>query len=83
MTFSIDFQKREIYESLDAGITINAILRYGHLETFCEAKIDTGSQVCLFSRILADALEIDVESGYRKSFSTLGGGVFAYAHEVE
>lgn len=83
MTFSIDFQKKEIYESLDAGITIGAILRYGNSEALCKAKIDTGSQVCLFSRILADALEIEVESGYQQNFSTLGGGITAYAHEIE
>ena len=83
MTFPIDFQKKEIYESLDAGITIGTILRYGNSETFCEAKIDTGSQVCLFSRILADALGIEVENGYQQNFSTLGGGIIAYAHEIE
>ncbi len=78
MAFQIDFQKRGIYKSLETGITIGAILRYGNLETFCDAKIDTGSQVCLFARILADSLEIDVESGYREFFSTLGGGIIGY-----
>jgi len=28
-------------------------------------------------------LDIDVESGYREEFSTLGGGIIAYALEVE
>ena len=83
MTFSIEFQKKEIYDSLETGITIDAILRYGNRERICPAKVDTGSEVCLFARILADSLEIDVESGYREKFSTLGGGIFAYAHQVE
>lgn len=83
MTFSIDFQKKENYKSLEAGITIGAILRYADAETACEAKVDTGSQFCLFRGILADALEIDVESGYRQNFSTLGGGIVAYAHQIE
>ena len=83
MAFQIDFQAKENYQSLEAGITIGAVLRYGNSETFCAAKIDTGSQVCLFTRILADSLEIDVESGFRETFSTLAGGITAYAHEVE
>ena len=83
MTFPIDFQKKAIYPSLDIGITLRAILRYGTLQADCLAKVDTGSQFCLFERGVADDLEIDVESGFREKFSTLGGGIFAYAHEVE
>lgn len=83
MSFQIEFQKKEIYSSLKAGITISAILRYGNSEQDCPAKIDTGAEFCLFSRTLADSLAIDVESGYREKFSTLGGGIFAYGHEIE
>ncbi len=83
MAFPVDYQRRATYESLASGITIEAILRYGNLETACEAKVDTGSQVCLFGRSFADALDIDVESGYREVFSTLAGGLVAYGHEVE
>ncbi len=83
MSFQIDFQKRGTYQSLATGITIEAILRYGNLETFCSAKIDTGSEVCLFERDVAAYLGINVESGYRESFSTLAGGITAYAHEIE
>ena len=36
-----------------------------------------------FSLLTSNNLEIDVESGYRGKFSTLGGGIFAYAHEIE
>lgn len=83
MSFQIEFQKREIYESLEIGITIEAVLRYGNLKTNCQAKIDTGAQVCLFSRDYADILEIEVEGGYREKFSTLSGGLVAYGHEIE
>jgi len=83
MSFTIEFQKKETYQSLDAGITINVILRYGNREQPCPAKVDTGAEFCLFNRTLADALEIDVESGFREKFSTLGGGIVAYAHEIE
>lgn len=83
MTFTIDFEKKETYRSIEIGITIEAILRNGDLQTNCQAKIDTGSQFCLFERDIADALEIDVESGYRENFSTLGGGIVGYAHQIE
>lgn len=83
MSFAIEFQKKETYQSLDAGITINVILRYGNREQPCPAKIDTGAEFCLFNRTLADALQIDVESGYRERFSTLGGGIIAYGQEIE
>ena len=78
MSFSIEFQKKENFDSLENGITIDAILRYGSREQICPAKVDTGSEVCLFARTLADSLEIDVESGYRERFETLAGGLFAY-----
>ena len=83
MAFPVEYQQRAGYKSLVSGITIEAVLRYGGLETACEAKVDTGSEVCLFGRSFADALEIDVESGYREVFSTLAGGLIAYGHEVE
>ncbi len=83
MTFSLDFQKKEDYRMLDTGITIDTILRYENRETVCPAKIDTGSEVCLFERGAAEFLGIDVESGYRAVFSTLTGSLIAYGHEVE
>lgn len=83
MSFSIEFQKRETYQSLDAGITIDVILRYANREQPCPAKVDTGAESCLFNRTLADVLEIEVESGCREKFSTLGGGIYAYGHDIE
>jgi hypothetical protein len=83
MSFQIEFQNKEIYPSVKTGITINAILRYGNREQVCPAKVDTGAEFCLFNRTLADSLAIDVESGYQEKFSTLGGGIVAYAHEIE
>ena len=83
MSFPLNFQHKQSYSSLDTGITIDAVLRYGNIEIVCPAKRDTGSEFCLFGRSYAEALEIEVESGYRERFSTLGGGITAFAHEVE
>ena len=83
MTYHVEFRRKTNYKSLAQGITIEAILRFGGLETRCNAKVDTGAEVCLFERSIADTLDIEVESGYRERFSTLAGGVFGYAHPVE
>jgi hypothetical protein len=79
----LNFKRRKITIRSKTASLPAAILRYGNRERICPAKVDTGSEVCLFARTLADSLEIDVESGYREKFSTLGGGIFAYAHQVE
>lgn len=50
---------------------------------YVQQRLNTGAEFCLFNRTLADSLAIDVESGYQKKFSTLGGGIFACGHEVE
>jgi hypothetical protein len=83
MGYVIEYQQKGAYDTLLSGITIEAILRYGNIETSCPAKIDTGSHVCLFERGIADYLGIEVEKGYRQRFATLAGGVVAYAHELE
>jgi len=83
MSFFLEYQEKQVYDSLKTGITIDVILRSADLEQPCPAKIDTGSEVCLFSRTLADFLEIEVESGYREVFSTLAGSLIAFQHEIE
>ena len=57
MSFQIDFEKKLTYESIRTGITIDAVLRYGESEVICPAKVDTGSEFCLFARTFADALD--------------------------
>ena len=58
-------------------------MHYGNRRYNCPAKIDTGSDVCLFEREIADILEIDVESGFRENFGTLTSNLVAYQHEIE
>jgi hypothetical protein len=79
----IIFEKQTTYKTQEIGITIDATLRHGNREIVCSAKVDTGSKNCLFEREIADRLEIDLESGYREKFSTLGGRIFAYGHFIE
>ncbi|HWQ31609.1 MAG TPA: hypothetical protein VNQ79_01905 [Blastocatellia bacterium] len=83
MPHSLSFNIRYLYKSLETGIHVPATLQHGNKTTLCQAKVDTGSEVCLFQRDLADALGIDVESGFRRELRTLtSGGLIAYGHTI-
>lgn len=83
MSFPLDFDIRHRYKTLDSGIQIRAALSHGSCTAVCQAKVDTGSEVCLFQRDIGETLGIDVESGYRLELGTLtSGGLIAYGHAV-
>ena len=83
MMHQLNFQKKAIYDSLEVGITLETILRLGDIETICEAKVDTGSDICIFKREIGEYLEIDIESGYKKRLVTLAGGLSSFGHSLE
>ncbi len=83
MGFQLEFSHRYVYQSSEAGITIEASLQYGEQRESCLAKVDPGSQACLFERGLGEAIGINIERGYQRRFSTLTGGLIAYGHPVE
>jgi hypothetical protein len=82
MPFQLSFDVRQKFDSLSAGITIEAVLTRGPDQVACKAKIDTGAQLCLFERDVGEALGIDIESGLRVRLETLTGLLVAYGHEV-
>jgi hypothetical protein len=82
MPYQLSFAIRETYDTRLDGITIEARLGLGANSVICQAKIDTGGQVCLFMREIADTLGIDVETGHRRVFNTLAGSLMAYGHTV-
>ena len=82
MPFELSFSRREKYSSLAPGINLETTLRFGDLFINCEAKVDTGAEVCLFQRAIGEALDIPIETGVRKSLETLTGVLTAYGHEV-
>lgn len=47
-----------------------------------ETKLDTGAAFCLFERIHAERLGIEVEQGHKRRLGMLIGGFDAYGHEV-
>jgi len=82
MSFQLSFTRRETYSSLASGISLETTLRFGELFINCDAKVDTGAEVCLFQRAIGEALEIPIEKGVNKRLETLTGVLTAYGHEV-
>ena len=58
--YQITFQKKAEFNSLQTGITIKATLRLGDNEIVSLAKVDTGSEICIFKREIGEHLEIDI-----------------------
>ena len=52
MSHQLNFAVKHIYKSLEIGITLKTTLHSGNSSTICDAKIDTGSEFCLFAREL-------------------------------
>ncbi len=83
MNHQLNFAIKHIFDSRKVGITIKTTLRRSDLFVSMNAKIDTGSEYCLFAREYAESLEIEVETGFEKKLITLAGGLTAYGHYVE
>jgi len=82
MAFPLIFNIQKIYNSIEEGITIPAILLFGEDIVYFQAKIDTGAQVCLFQPEVGEQLGIDIENGPRIKLSSLGGTIPAFGHLV-
>jgi hypothetical protein len=82
MPYQLNFALRQKYRSLESGITTEARLRRGDLLVITDVKIDTGAEVCLFSREIGEKLGIEIESGLPKRLGTLTGSFLSYGHEV-
>jgi len=82
MSHQLTFSIKNFFRTTKVGIAIPVSLERNNLSTFREAKIDTGSQYCLFQREIADDLEIEVQDGYPFYLTTLAGNFTAYAHTV-
>jgi hypothetical protein len=80
--YQLNFQTLCNYTRTNDRITIPVSLSRGGISERAQAKVDTGAENCLFRREIGEALEIDVESGLPKTFSTLAGTIEAYGHEV-
>ena len=82
MPFELSFSRRERYNSLSAGINLETTLRFGDLYINCDAKVDTGAEVCLFQREIGEALDLPIEMGVKKRLETLTAVLTTYGHEL-
>jgi hypothetical protein len=82
MAFQVNFELRRQHDSLESGITIEAIQRHGEATINCAAKIDTGAQVCLFERDIGEFLGIEIERGLPIELASLTGMLPAYGHRI-
>lgn len=82
MAYSLSFQIRYSYDTCKAGISLPVVLQLRDKAALCEAKVDTGAQLCLFQREVGEHLGLEIENGERLVVSSLGGPVVVYGHFV-
>lgn len=82
MPHQLEFEHLLKYNTREHGISVLIKLSLGQSSVDILAKLDCGASNCVFERAHGEFLEIDVESGYLKSFSTATGYFDAYGHSV-
>lgn len=82
MSYYLEFLLKQRFTTTADGIAIPFSLRGDSFMATGQAKIDTGSEYCLFQSELADELMIDVKAGLPVRLNTLSGWFTAYAHTV-
>jgi hypothetical protein len=82
MAWQLLFDELHQYDAGEPGITLPVFLRLGSEQVTVTAKLDTGASHCIFERIYADALGVDLESGQRLRVGTAVGSFVTYGHTV-
>lgn len=82
LTHGLQFRYRYAYDSRAAGITVPVVLGSGGAHVELLANVDTGATFCIFQRLFAEVLRIDVESGRREKLWTANSSFVAFGHEV-
>ncbi len=82
MTFQLDFSQSAEYDAGQPGITVQAFLKLGDEPVNIEAKIDTGSTNCIFTRQVGEQLGLKIEDGLPKWIRTATSRFLTYEHDV-
>ena len=80
MAYTFNFQSQHRYDTTQIGITIPIELIYNEQIVQVNAKLDTGASVCVFQRLYAKVLGIDVENGIPELVSTVTGTFQVFGH---
>jgi len=82
MITTLEFNEKYVYPGNKPGITLPVILTHGGLSYNISAKVDPGSEVCLFKQEIALELDLPLENGLPITLDSLGSSIEAYGHEV-
>ncbi len=82
MAFTLDFETLVSYNREEPGISVRVEAQTSDHSLSFEAKIDTGSTICVFERRIGEELGIDIESGEPLTISTATGTFRAFGHRV-
>jgi hypothetical protein len=80
MAETLTFAKLHVYDTREFGIQLPVRLTAGEKSLGLQAKLDTGSGLCVFPRRYGEELGFDIESGMYQRISTATGGFDAYGH---
>jgi hypothetical protein len=82
--FNLTFNKRFDYDQNDNGIYFDIeLIADNDNPVSVRAKLDTGADYCIFQRIYADFLDLEVENGIEMPFLTAtNNGFTAFGHEI-
>jgi hypothetical protein len=76
----LEFSHVHSYAARTEGISLPVVLRSGGERVDLIAFVDTGASNCLFGRTHGEVLNLDIEAGDAKAFSTATGPLDAFGH---
>src|SRR5690349_7772123 len=82
MATQLNFDITYVYPDRPEGITIPTALSWGGKTVQTYAKVDPGSEYCIFSREIGTKLGLDIERGLPQPMGSLTGTLDTFGHEV-
>lgn len=82
MAFQLSFEAEIYYPDKSEGITISTALISGDNLVRTYAKVDPGSEFCVFTNEIGRDLGLDIESGIPKRMGSLTGTLDTFGHEI-
>ncbi len=80
---NLTFSQKIEYPDDDKGIYLDIFLISDRKNPVAaKVKLDTGADYCVFQKIYADFLDLEVETGNRKEFRTANSSFTAFGHEI-
>ncbi len=81
---TLTFEKQIKYSEYQKGIGINIVLIADESNPVSAvAKLDTGSEFCLFQRKYAELLDLEIEQGIENPMRTINSSFNTFGHEVK